>query len=115
MDLPREREPNSMEFSPEEIEVCLKVLQQIANFPGSLRRDDRFKGLISKIYKQVRRDEQRDERWRQQTEDRALQATTSMVRIQRDAVSAPALPSAETASARTLNNPEICYICKAPY
>jgi NAD(P)-dependent dehydrogenase (short-subunit alcohol dehydrogenase family) len=115
MNLSNVREPQDMEFSPEEIEVCLKVLHQIANFPGSLRRDDRFKGLISKIYKQTKRDEQRDERWRQQTEDRAMQATTAMVRIQRDAVSAPAIPAAETSSSRTLNNPETCYICKAAY
>lgn len=109
-----------MEFSPEEIEICLKVLQQIADFPGSLRRDDRFKGLISKIYKETKRDENRDERWRKQTEDRALQAATAMVQIQRDAVLAPAviqtaLPAAEMGASRTLNNPENCYICKSPY
>src|SRR5690348_9941048 len=86
------QDPQDTEFSPEEIATCLKVLQQIANFPGSLRRDDRFKGLISKIYKETKRDENRDERWRKQTEDRALRASTAMVQIQRDAVLAPALP-----------------------
>ena len=104
-----------MEFSPEEMEICLKVLQQIADFPGSLPRQERLKSLISKLYKQSRKDESRDERWRKLTEDRALLATTNMVRIQRDAVSAPALPPSETSSTRTLHQPETCYICKSDY
>ena len=119
MNPPNVPEPHDSEFSPEEIEVCLKVLQQIANFPGSLRRDDRFKGLISKIYKETRRDESRDERWRKLTEDRAVRASTAMVQIQRDpygpALAQPALPSAYAPPAGTLNEPENCYICKTEY
>src|SRR3978361_144730 len=111
MKSPTEFEQHEGQFSPEEIETCLKVLQQIANFPGALRRDDRFKGLISKIYKETKRDENRDARWRKQTEDRALRASTAMVQIQRDAVLAPALPppalpAADAPPMRTLNQPE---------
>ena len=104
-----------MEIPPEEMERCLQILQRIADTPGSVRRNDRFKGLISKIYKESKRDEQREERWRQRVEDRALQATTAMVQIQRDAVSANALPPPESEQTKTLNRPETCYICKADY
>ena len=83
------------EIPPEEMEHCLQILQRIADTPGIIRRNDRFKGLISKIYKESKRDDQREERWRQRVEDRALQATTAMVQIQRDALSAAALPPPE--------------------
>ncbi len=120
MNLPNDTVPQDSEVSPEEIEVCLKVLHRIANYPSSLRRDDRFKGLISKIYKETKRDENRDERWRKLTEDRAVRASTAMVQIQRDAVLAPALPQVtlpgnEAPPARTLHQPENCYICKSEY
>jgi NAD(P)-dependent dehydrogenase (short-subunit alcohol dehydrogenase family) len=113
-------EANEGAISAEEVEACLKVLQRVANFPGSLRRDDRFKGLISKIYKETKRDENRDERWRRQAEDRALRADTGMVQVQRDAVLAAALPAPRPdepgmPGARTLNEPDNCYICKAAF
>jgi NAD(P)-dependent dehydrogenase (short-subunit alcohol dehydrogenase family) len=104
-----------MEIPPEEMEHCLRILQRIADTPGIIRRNDRFKGLISKIYKESKRDDQREERWRQRVEDRALLATTAMVQIQRDAVSVAALLPSESAHVKTLNRPENCYICKADY
>lgn len=55
------------------------------------------------------------ERRRTLMEDRAIQATTGMVQIQRDAVSAAALPAPDTGKERRLNTPEICYICKKEY
>src|SRR3982750_2183014 len=103
-------EPQDISLSPEEIETCLKVLQQIANFPGALRRDDRFKGLISKIYKETKRDENRDERWRKLIEDRAVRASTAMVQIQREpygpSMPQPLLPAGDAPPRRTLNAPE---------
>jgi len=115
---PEDQQP--AELTPDEIEVCLKVLHRIANYPGALRRDDAFKGLITKIYKETRRDENRDERWRKQTEDRAVRASTAMFQNQRDAAPAsvllPALDAADSDSVkRTLHEPDNCYICKQPY
>lgn len=104
-----------MDIPAEEWERCLQILQQIADNPALIRRDDRFKGLISKIYKTSKREEHRAERWQQMIADRALQATTGMVQIQRDALPAAALPPPATSAARTLNRPESCYICKAAY
>lgn len=104
-----------MEISPEEMERCLQVLQQIADARGLFRRSDRFNGLISRIYKEGKRQDQRAERTRQLAEDRALQGTTAMVKIQRDALPPYALPPPTSRSTRTLNLPECCYICKAAY
>ena len=104
-----------MDISAEEMENCLRVLQQVADCPALTRQNPRFNGLITKVYKEARRDDQRAERWRQQTEDRALQSTTGMVRIQRDALPAAALPPPDSDVTRTLNRPESCYICKARY
>lgn len=103
-----------MEVSTEEMEICLRVLQQVADNPRGVRRDDRFKGLITKVYKACKRDDQREERWRQQIEDRALRDATAMVQIQRDALPAAALPAPPAAS-RTLNRADCCYICKAAF
>lgn len=104
-----------MEISPEEMAVCLRVLQQIADNPGIVRQDERLKTLIAKVFKESRRLEQKDAKFRQQVADRVLQATTGMVQIQRDAPAAAALPPANASSGRTLNEPESCYICKAEY
>ncbi len=99
----------------EQMQTCLFVLQLIADNPNIAKDDHRFKGLISKLYKENRRDEKRDDRWRKEQEDRAVMATTGMVQIQRDAIPAAALPSGDTPKARILNNPENCYICKTAF
>lgn len=104
-----------MEISPEELEVCLSVLQRYADYP-SLPRSDRFNGLLSKVYREGKRYDKRAERLRKIEEDRAIKATTAMVQIQRDAVApAAALLPAPTAPARILNEPETCYICKKDF
>jgi NAD(P)-dependent dehydrogenase (short-subunit alcohol dehydrogenase family) len=115
-----------MEISPEEMAICLKVLQQVADYPGIVRREERFNALVSKVYRECKRVDQRAEKQRQEAADRALLATTAMVKIQRDAVSAaaalsaalPASPDAPADGERPatrLNKPECCYICKAEY
>jgi NAD(P)-dependent dehydrogenase (short-subunit alcohol dehydrogenase family) len=94
---------------------CIRVLQKIADFPSAIKQSARFKGLISKIYKESKRDDQRVDRWRREQEDRAARNTTGMVQIQRDTISATALITSETPEKRTLNKSECCYICKSPY
>ena len=106
-----------MDVSPEDIQHCTDVLQQIADSHGTVRRTDRFNGLISKLYREGKRRDLREERQRHKAEDRTLMATTAMVRLQRDALPA-ALLTAEPPSgfaARTLNQPENCYVCKEDY
>ena len=104
-----------MEISPEDMETCMQVLQQIADSHGLIRRDDRFNGLISRIYKEGKRDDLRAEKWRKRVEDIALQARTGMVQIQRDAIPATALPAPPAPNGTVLHQPECCYICKTDY
>ena len=105
-----------MTIPPNELEMCLSVLQRVADSHGTVARSDRFNSLISKIYREGKRRDLHTERRRLEAEDRALLATTAMVHIQRDAVppalalTAPAVPVG-----RTLNEPECCYICKTDY
>jgi len=114
-DGPREPARSSEPLSAEEMDQCLRMLQQIADSPRTVSQNERFKGLISKIYKESKRDDQRADRWRREQEDRAVRNATGMVQIQRDAVPAVALLPAKVDAARTLNKPECCYICKSPY
>lgn len=101
------------------MDLCLSVLQRIADSGGAEPRSDRFNSLVSKIYREARKHDKQQERKRLEAEDRALKATTAMVRIQRDALPAGqvALPPAAAAeeAPRVLNTPETCYICKAEY
>src|SRR5580658_7222587 len=80
-----------MEIPPEEMDICLRVLQQVADSNGTAIRSERFNSLVSKVYREGRRHAERVERERLQAQDRAILASTAMVRIQRDAVSATAL------------------------
>ncbi|MBC8136061.1 MAG: SDR family NAD(P)-dependent oxidoreductase, partial [Fibrella sp.] len=105
-----------MEISADEMETCLRVLQRVADSRGSIRRSDHFNALIAKVYRQSKKFDLRAERQRQWTEDRAAQAETAMVRIQRDALSAGALALPPVpAPPRILNRAETCYICKEDY
>ena len=99
-DAPNPRQVNytPMNIPPEEMETCLKVLQQIANSHGTILRDQRFNSLISKVYREGKRHDVQHVQRRQIIEDRAVMATTAMVQIQRDALPAAALPMPSAAA-----------------
>ena len=104
------------EFSPEEREICLRVLQLAADNPSLVRSDNHLRGLVAKVFKEGKRFEQQEAKWQQQVADRSLLATTGMVQIQRDALPALALPPPPSSNAdRRLKKPETCYICKGDY
>jgi NAD(P)-dependent dehydrogenase (short-subunit alcohol dehydrogenase family) len=97
------------------MEICLSVLQRVANARGTFKGTERFNGLISKVYREGRRYESQEADKRKRDADRATMATTGMVLIQRDAVSPTALPAPETQAVRVLHEAEACYICKADF
>lgn len=111
----------TQDITPDELEVCLSVLQRIADAKGGCDRPARLNSLVSKLYREARKHEKKAERARLEAleaADRELKATTAMVRIQRDAV-APAtalLAPVETPGPRrVLNRPETCYVCKRDF
>lgn len=102
-------------ISADEMETCLHVLQTIADSRGSIRRSDKFNALIAKVYRQSKKFDLRAERQKQWAEDRAAQAQTAMVKIQRDALSASTLSLPPVDKVTVLNRPETCYICKEEF
>lgn len=105
-----------MEIPEDEMDVCMNVLQRIANARGTFKRDQRFNTLISKVYREGKRYDQQELDRAGRTADLAVQATTGMVQIQRDALSPAALPAPNGLEpARILNEPESCYVCKAKF
>jgi NAD(P)-dependent dehydrogenase (short-subunit alcohol dehydrogenase family) len=104
-----------MNIPPEELAICLKVLQQISEDPTVINHHDRFKGLIAKIHKEGRKNERRIERQRQRTEDQSTKATTLMVQNQRSPQPSTAMSTLSAPIYKKLFKPINCYICKQPY
>jgi 3-oxoacyl-ACP reductase-like protein len=99
-----------MNISPEQLENCLQVLQQIADNPSVIDHHDRFKSLIAKIHKQGRKKARQTQREIRQAEDRETKESCLLVQSQ------SLQPKLSTAiEKRHLNSPISCYICKQPY
>lgn len=113
-----------MTIPPEQLEICLNVLQQISDNPAIINQHERFKSLIVKIYKQGRKSLRQTQQHQQRTEDRKLRALTAIVQ-NRQKVSAtlpeiacPLVKKTTVNCAQNppqLNQPIPCYICKQPY
>lgn len=99
-----------MDISPEQLENCLNVLQQISEDPRGIEQDDRLKNLIAKIYHKNRKISRRAKRF----EDRKLKETTVMVKTQRHQPTVTLSLDSEENS-RYFNQSIRCYICKRNY
>ncbi|HEU4321762.1 MAG TPA: SDR family oxidoreductase [Roseiflexaceae bacterium] len=103
------------DFSPEELEICLRVLQRVADDPGLVQEHERFKSLVAKIHKGGKKGERRAAQSQRRAEDRALSEAAVLVQRQ-SGVAAPALPEQAGGEALgELRSPRDCYICKRPY
>ncbi|BAU12906.1 short chain dehydrogenase/reductase family oxidoreductase [Leptolyngbya sp. NIES-3755] len=98
-----------MDISPEQLENCLQVLQQIADDPTLIDHHDRFKSLIAKIHKQGRKQSRQTQHRIHQSEDRATKESCLIVQLVQ-----PMIEGA-VSKAKQLNLPISCYICKTPY
>ncbi len=108
-----------MNFSPEELEICLNVLQQVSDNPSAID-NVRFNTLVAKIHKQGRKKARRTIREIQQAEDNSLRASALIVKNQYQEVSEKLLPTCskvvrQTPNKQELNKPINCYICKQEY
>lgn len=99
-----------MDISPEQLEICLNVLQQISEDPRLIEQHDRLKNLIAKIYQKNRKISRRAKR----AEDRKLKETTVMLQTQRQQQSVTLSPDLGKNS-KYLNQSIRCYICKRNY
>lgn len=102
-----------MDIPPEQLEICLSVLQKISEDPALISQHDRFKSLIAKIHKQGRRINRQTERIHRQSADRQLRATTLIIQAQQPQQAV--LTGKTSTSQEHLQQPAPCYICKQPY
>ncbi len=110
------QEPALSAISPEQMQACLHVLQQIADDHGTIVRDARFNSLVSKVYRQGKRRDRKALRASQQAADHSLKASAAMVQWQRDVPPAPLINALlPLPPQRTLNQPENCYVCKQDF
>jgi NAD(P)-dependent dehydrogenase (short-subunit alcohol dehydrogenase family) len=113
------------EISPLELEICLQVLQQVADDPELVDRHDsfvatldnydttcgdQFKSLVTKIHKIAKRNKRKANQNEQRQHDRAVQASTTIIQAQQPQPALPGIAVTEELH-RTCN----CYICKQPY
>ena len=101
-----------MDISAEKLEICLEVLQQIADDPESIANHDRIKGLIAKIHKQGRKYSRKHDRTERKIEDRQTRENTLLVRSQHPELDR-VLPATEQPerSQQSIS----CYVCKQVY
>jgi NAD(P)-dependent dehydrogenase (short-subunit alcohol dehydrogenase family) len=72
-----------MDISAEKLEICLEVLQQIADDPESIAQHDRIKGLIAKIHKQGRKYSRKIDREDRKSEDIQTRSRTLILQPDR--------------------------------
>lgn len=115
----RREEPRVNPLSPEELDSCIAMLQRLSETYRTMEPNDRLRSLVRKLYQEGnrgsrdhRRQARREVREQHRQEDRALLASTLLVQHQRDVEQPVALPAPD---GRHLNEPESCYVCKAPY
>ena len=117
MDLPeRKARLVSEPLSDDELQTCLELMQRLADHYRAMPSHERLHSLVRKLHRQGKRhlhEQNLQQRRQRRLQDRALLATTRLVQDQRDQESQTALPP--PSPERLLNEPESCYVCKAPY
>jgi NAD(P)-dependent dehydrogenase (short-subunit alcohol dehydrogenase family) len=101
-----------MNFTPDELETCLKVLQHVADDPSVVDAHDRFKALVAKVHRRGRKGRAQRLRADDRRADRAAAEQTAVVsgRPVR-----PALTCAGAAPGTAYRRQRNCYVCKEPF
>ncbi len=104
--------PESPEIPQKDWETCLNVLQILTKHPEAAPEDNRLKSLVTKLYKQARKQFRRANANKKLEEDAALIQQTYI--FQRNDETTKKIPLAAPALEQraTLNRAAHCYICK---
>jgi NAD(P)-dependent dehydrogenase (short-subunit alcohol dehydrogenase family) len=119
-------------IATEDLEICLKVLQQVADDPTMINTHDRFKSLVAKIHKTGKKSQRQAVQVQHRQDDRALKESAAIVQAiqaqsnqltgDKDLIppSPPksfgqALPTKGGDNRPTLHKTCDCYSCKQPY
>ena len=121
-----------MDITPEQWEICLNALQQMADDPAAIAGHERVKALIAKIHREGKKGTRQTIRRQDRAEDRQRQAGAALVQAASaqapcpdalaeraapcpDAIAEAAAPRPDAlaeAAPQRLNRPIRCYICK---
>lgn len=104
--------PVTPPFSAAEWDTCIKVLRAIGDDPATIPDVDVLKGLVTRLYRDARKERRRSSKEEKSSADRATMEATLRCR-QESLDPAPLLPARE--AELTLRCPANCYVCKAPY
>lgn len=99
-----------MSVAPEDLEICLRVLQSLADFPSAIDDHKPLKTLIAKIHHRGSKEARRAARQRRAATDRQKIAGTGMV--QRKLIQPPLEVDVPKV---TLERQVCCYVCKQPF
>jgi alpha-D-ribose 1-methylphosphonate 5-phosphate C-P lyase len=69
-------------IATEDLEICLKVLQQVADDPKIINTHDRFKSLVAKIHKTGKKSQRQAVQVQHRQDDRALKESAAIVQSQ---------------------------------
>lgn len=97
---------------PEELEICLKVLQEAAWEPSLLEGDERFKALVAKVHRQGKKEKRQALRQQESEADKQLAQQTALVQQQ---LGMKRLPPSAPDHRPAYRRPRQCYVCKEPY
>src|SRR5262245_30088924 len=103
-----------MQFTDDELNTCLRVLQVIADDPAMMNEHERFKSLVAKIHKTGKKEQRRAAQQLRSADDRALKETALLVRRQNGDATPPLLGD-PNATSGALHTPRPCYSCKRSY
>jgi NAD(P)-dependent dehydrogenase (short-subunit alcohol dehydrogenase family) len=119
-------------IATEDLEICLKVLQQVADDPAMINTHDRFKSLVAKIHKTGKKSQRQAVQIQHRQDDRALKESSAIVQaiqaqsnqLTGDKDLLPPSPPKSFGQASptkgggdrpTLHKTCDCYSCKQPY
>lgn len=104
-----------MSFTSKELEICLAVLQEIAEDPSVMNEHARFKSLIAKIHKWGKKNEGQKVRQRRTAADRQTLASTAIIKARASSVATSRGEEISNRPVGNLHKPKYCYVCKTPY
>ncbi|MES2792973.1 MAG: SDR family oxidoreductase [Planctomycetota bacterium] len=111
--------PVPLELDPEELRICLQVLQQVADDPAIIDHHSRFKTLVAKIHREGQRGVKKRSREIRLASDQVHIKQTGIIRQQHEPASQRLLAGPASndvlSVAKTLVQPRICYICKQKF
>ncbi|MBX7170825.1 MAG: SDR family oxidoreductase [Pyrinomonadaceae bacterium] len=98
---------SNTDFTQQEWEACLKVLKILSKNPNASPDTDLFKGLVTKIHKQARKEIRKNNKTKLVEEDKQVFSSTETVKNFHQKT-----PPFSDLSKRKLNKSVNCYVCK---